>query len=181
MSLVLDKLQPYTSEETEYAQREIDRHRSEILRELDLQHEKFPEIYQASPLFCLGAREGCVISGQPVMHAEQMRVYGILVKYPCFCYYGAGCNFQPGIGWARTKQARSLFHRDSRSEKAIEQVTAIESFLFVCSNLEYSHRNGKWEHSPLRPIPWENPALQLLVALIEEHQAVHSLASLTPE
>jgi hypothetical protein len=177
MSLsVSDELQPYTSEEITYAQEEMDRHRSEILRELDLQRDRFPEAYQSASLFCQGAREGRVISGQAVMHAEQLRVYGILVKYPCFCYYGAGSNFQSAIGWDRTKQVRALFHQEQWAEEAIEHVTAIEHFLFVCSDLEYRHRDGDWEHSPLRPIPWENPALQLLVALIEEHQAAHSPA-----
>jgi hypothetical protein len=171
---VSDELHPYTSEEITCAQQEMDRHRAEILRELDLQRDRFPEVYRSASLFCQGSREGRIISGQAVMHAEQLRVYGILVKYPCFCYYGAGSHFQSAIGWARTHEMRALFHQDQWAEKAIEHLTAIEHFLFVCSDLEFRHRGGAWEPSVLRPIPWKNPALQLLVALIEEHQAAHS-------
>ena len=166
---------PYLPEEVASAQSEMDRTRSEILRELDIQHESLSEIYALAPLFCRGARDGRIISGRTVMQPEDLRVFGILTKQPCFCYYGSGNHFSAALGWARTKQVRVLFHQ-GRGD-ASKLTTAIEEFLLFCSNLEYCHRDGNWECSPLRSIPPQNPGLHLLVRLIEEHWADHSAFS----
>jgi hypothetical protein len=133
----------------------------ELRRELTLLKESFPAIFQQSAsFFCAAAKEGRATCNPPISYPEDLRVYRILVKYPCFDFYGAGSNYSLRRAWTRIKAVRRVFHWGKYPEPEMH-CTAIEQMLFLCKYIERTHIKA--------PISSNNPLLQRLVALIEEY------------
>jgi hypothetical protein len=153
--------QIYTQEEIAKAQSLIREYEVGILDELYIQKEQHPDIYAGAHVFCEGARAGRIIAGRSVITPSELyEECGKQIPLSCGCYYGASSNYQPD----RANQ----WIGDMRKATGLDwyKLTTIERYLYQCYRLEDKHRSGSY--SALYPIPAENPALQLLIALIEQ-------------
>jgi hypothetical protein len=140
-----------------------------ILQELDIQRQHFRAIYAQAPHFCQQARAGHVVSTHLVRTPDDIERWGASVQSTCGCYYGTVSVYQEELAAHWVDNMRIAYHaQHARDDKDID-ITPIEQLLIECSHLEGKHYQN--DNAPYWPIPWENPILQLFVALIERHLA----------
>lgn len=153
----------FSEESIEYAKASFEDEEDLLMIEVDIQQQKFPEIYQTIPAFLNEARTGRVYGA--AYHKEfdsyDRSLDASLPIGPCGCFYGNAAKYGPDARTMRNSVVRAAGGRLLHS--------VIEWILFDCDAIEEKERGTRVDC----PLAINNPLLVMLTNFLEKHWNEH--------